>query len=243
MSRSTGTRAAAPAGHRAGAAAAVTGALALAALSHVGCDYVRSIGFADPGARGAAGDGGLATPFDGAIPADPALPDGDEPAPAGQSWTTLRLGVRADVDVLFVVGSTPSMAAAQAKLAAAVPRLLGALGDARDRPHLHLGVVTADLGAGPLPDGRCRPGGDAAALRRAASVPGCVAPLDGARLFRVAVEHLETGRLELAQAQRDVPRFLFGGLVGVTSRKGEFVGLGVHQSSSPVSPPHGPVSF
>src|SRR5581483_2182930 len=81
-------------------------------------------------------------------------------------WVELRLGVaRQDIDLLFVIDNSPSMAPKQAELA-----------------HFHVGVVTTDLGAQSFNLGsQCRPGGDGARLQAlgAAATPDCRPPTGG----------------------------------------------------------------
>src|SRR5438105_2385070 len=106
------------------------------------------------------------------------------------NWVELRLGVeRQDIDILFVLDNSPSMAPKQAELAHRFPALLSLLGSnaPNGRPaHFHLGVVTTDLGAQQFNIGaQCRPGGDGAKLQPlgAAATPDCRPPTGGARFI------------------------------------------------------------
>jgi hypothetical protein len=102
------------------------------------------------------------------------------------SWVELRIGVeRTDVDLLFVIDNSPSMAPKQSALQQQFAGLWTAL-DANaklGRPaHFHVGVVTTDLGAQQFNlTGQCRPGGDGARLQAlgAAATPDCLPPTGG----------------------------------------------------------------
>ncbi|HZS42235.1 MAG TPA: hypothetical protein VFF06_35640 [Polyangia bacterium] len=105
-------------------------------------------------------------------------------------WVELRLGVaRQDIDLLFVIDNSPSMAPKQAELARRFPDLLALLGSnaPNGQPaHFHVGVVTTDLGAQSFNLGsQCRPGGDGARLQAlgAAATPDCRPPTGGARFI------------------------------------------------------------
>ncbi len=74
------------------------------------------------------------------------------------------------VDVLFVLDDGPTMGPKLDAVRAAVPGFIATLDDAAQigqRVWYHLGVVTADLGAGAQPNAAlgCRPGGDGAVVR------------------------------------------------------------------------------
>lgn len=55
-----------------------------------------------------------------------------------------------DLDLLFVVDNSGSMADQQAALAASFPRMIDVLGELDELPNLHIGVVTSDLGTSGL---------------------------------------------------------------------------------------------
>jgi hypothetical protein len=111
---------------------------------------------------------------------------GDTP---DQLWTELRLGQSHNdkIDLLFMIDNSPSMAPKQNELRARFPQLLQALDPTLtgNRPiHLHIGVVTSDLGAGPfnINMGQCRPGGDGGrlvAVGAFADPARCKPPTDG----------------------------------------------------------------
>lgn len=93
----------------------------------------------------------------------------------GDNVICIQSKVLNQIDVLFVVDDAPSMSVKLATLRAALPQLasrLDAYAAGGLSVSLHVGVVTADLGAGPaaLPQFGCRPGGDGAVLRATAGV-------------------------------------------------------------------------
>jgi len=81
-----------------------------------------------------------------------------------QEVTTLKAIPNRELDVLFVVDNSPSMAEEQASLARNFPRMIRRLANARRRTsNLHIGVVTSDMGTSGLQERR--------RLRRSAAVP------------------------------------------------------------------------
>ena len=90
-----------------------------------------------------------------------------------------------EVDILFVVDNSYSMAGLQSQLARQFPRLIDALRTQKLQggiPDVRIGVVSSDLGAGPYTfqsdQGSCLPGGDGGKLQRTARVAGCTPPSD-----------------------------------------------------------------
>jgi hypothetical protein len=95
----------------------------------------------------------------------------------------LPFGRHADVDILFVVADSPSMAPKQAALIQALPAFAGELamlGRSDGPRHFHLGVVTSDLGAGTHGDGECVvPGDNGLLVQLGRDAPaGCQPPSD-----------------------------------------------------------------
>ncbi|MDB4969468.1 MAG: hypothetical protein JWN44_5157 [Myxococcales bacterium] len=93
-----------------------------------------------------------------------------EPCAAGDVLCIESSSGHDEIDVLFVLDDAPSMGVKLAALRAALPRLLATLDGYPAQGvsiSYHVGVVTADLGAGPatLPQLGCHPGGDGAVLR------------------------------------------------------------------------------
>lgn len=77
--------------------------------------------------------------------------------------TTIPVDLRRQLDLLFVVDNSGSMAGEQASLAAQFPRFMDILGRVEGgAPDLHIGVVTSDVGAVGRTDltGACRGDGD-----------------------------------------------------------------------------------
>ena len=80
----------------------------------------------------------------------------------------VRLTPRDKVDILFMVDDSPSMSPKQQALRQSFPSLLQAaiaLAGAGLPASYHIGVVTSDLGAGPIPIAGCNVGGDGGVLR------------------------------------------------------------------------------
>ncbi|MBK8479737.1 MAG: hypothetical protein IPL40_00955 [Proteobacteria bacterium] len=116
----------------------------------------------------------------------------DSPPAASGNQTTEIFPQTLDtqVDLLFLVDSSLSMAGEQATLKAQFPALIEALrtpklgpagcslaaGDC-NIPDVHIGVITPDLGYGPAVGG-CRAGGDQAKLLNQARTAGCPTPND-----------------------------------------------------------------
>ncbi len=122
---------------------------------------------------------------------------GDTP---DELWTELRLGATNNnqIDLLFMVDNSPSMAPKQAELRTRFPLLLQALQDNADAghpAHYHIGVVTSDLGAGMANiNGQCRPGGDFGRLQAigSAAPATCGAFADGTYYLDLdQVNHLD----------------------------------------------------
>jgi len=99
---------------------------------------------------------------------EPPLPDAEPPAPDGgecglpPATREVRIADLRDVDLLFMIDDSGSMAEEQASLAAEIPRLLRVLATGENlvtgesfEPvrSLRVGVVTSDLGSGP--EGAC----------------------------------------------------------------------------------------
>ncbi len=85
-----------------------------------------------------------------------------------------------DVDLLFVIDNSGSMAEEQASLALwARDALFGTLElDPDTQLNLHIGVVSTNMGAGPFAISGCEGSGDGGALRSEPRLAGCEAPLD-----------------------------------------------------------------
>jgi hypothetical protein len=80
------------------------------------------------------------------------------------------IGAARDIDLLFVVGNSPSMGEEQASLTRAFPALVAELKKAPGGlPNLHIAVVSSDLGAGPTAVKGCIPIGDRGRFQTKAS--------------------------------------------------------------------------
>ena len=108
---------------------------------------------------------GSAPAADGGAPAEggPPAPDAAAPAPDVAAPPTR------DLDILFMIDNSPTMAEEQDKLRRNFPVFMKALqAIPGGLPNVHIGVVTSDLGAGmkPLNNGGCpRVGGDRGVLQ------------------------------------------------------------------------------
>ena len=105
----------------------------------------------------------------------------------------LKANPNPDLDLLFVIDDSASMADKQAALAAAFPKFLDQLGNLRGgTPNLHIGVVSPDMGTkgsavaepGP-PVGGGGPGGCVGTGKNGALLRGSAA-LDGSDVFAIA---------------------------------------------------------
>ncbi len=133
-----------------------------------------------------AGSGGDAPPPPGVDGAGPMAADArssDAPlavrplAPDGSRCTRPAGEAPREVDLLFVIDNSPTMAGKQRLLAAAMPALVDELQKAPGGlPSLHVGFVTSDVGAGTLISAHCKPGGDRGRL---IFRPGCGSDRDG----------------------------------------------------------------
>ena len=82
-----------------------------------------------------------------------------------------------DVDVLFVIDNSGSMAEEQASLVNNFQRMVTILDNVEGgMPNLHVGVVSADVGAGPFNISGCTGNGDNGILQSAPTSEGCSAP-------------------------------------------------------------------
>jgi len=93
---------------------------------------------------------------------------------AGALKTTTKKRIT-DVDLLFVVDNSGSMAQEQKNLSKNFPRLMKRLD--KEMTSYRVGVVSTDLGAGALyRDSSCVPGGDGGKLQSKLMTTGCVGP-------------------------------------------------------------------
>jgi hypothetical protein len=126
----------------------------------------------DGGGDGPGGDG---KPGDGASDFQPT----DGPEKAQQSTWYFPQHPENDVDILFVIDTSNSMAEEQTNLAANIPKLIEALKDPQGKlPDLHIGVITVDLGAGNYQLPSCETNGDNGKLQASPTTAGCTPPAD-----------------------------------------------------------------
>jgi hypothetical protein len=116
-----------------------------------------------------------------------------------------QASVNRNLDVLFMVDDSSSMAPLQNKLAASFPEFMKVLENLPGGlPNLHLGVVSSSMGAGRNPSiDRCPPGGDRGVLRSAPVGAACAkGQLDPGQHFIASINGMTnyTGTLEDAFA-------------------------------------------
>ena len=111
---------------------------------------------------------------DAAIP-DAAPPDAAECADPPCDWVVAL--VNRDLDMLFVVDNSGSMAEEQANLVANFHHIVNLLENMEGGlPDLHVGVISTDVGAGPFNISGCSATGDNGALQAAPTSVGCSPP-------------------------------------------------------------------
>jgi hypothetical protein len=91
--------------------------------------------------------------------------------------------IKDQVDLLFVIDDSPSMAPKQAELRARFPQLITILDEFANQgspADYHIGVVTTDLGAGAYTGTNCKPNGLGGKLQKLGrkAPTGCVGPTD-----------------------------------------------------------------
>jgi hypothetical protein len=103
-----------------------------------------------------------------------------------EGWAEIPVEVNRDLDILFVIDDSGSMAEEQASLAANFDRFIGVLENLEGGlPNIHLGVVSTDLGAGGWAIAGCEGDGGGGRLQSAAR--GDCAPPDGAFIRDIAL--------------------------------------------------------
>jgi hypothetical protein len=90
-------------------------------------------------------------------------PPAGDPLICGEALRDLPVGVNRSLDILVVIDTAPSMAGEQASLATNIRRFASVFESIEGGlPDLHLGVITADLGAGGFAVAGCGDGDDGA---------------------------------------------------------------------------------
>ncbi|MBX3162068.1 MAG: hypothetical protein KF773_39260 [Deltaproteobacteria bacterium] len=90
----------------------------------------------------------------------------------------IPVNINRDIDILFLIDKSPTMADEQAALTANFPRFIRSLSQIEGGlPNIHLGVISQDIGAGNMTvGGTCTGLGDNGNLLATARVPGCTPP-------------------------------------------------------------------
>ncbi len=88
------------------------------------------------------------------------------------------VNINRDLDILFLIDKSPTMADEQASLTANFPRFMQILANVEGGlPNVHIGVISQDIGAGGMTvGGNCTGSGDNGNLLAQARVPGCTPP-------------------------------------------------------------------
>lgn len=100
------------------------------------------------------------------------------PEQAGIEVKDIPVRIERDLDLLFLIDKSPTMADEQAGLAANFPRFIEVLSQFEGGlPNVHIGVISQDLGAGGLTvGGNCAGAGDDGDLLATPRLPGCTPP-------------------------------------------------------------------
>jgi len=113
---------------------------------------------------------------------DAAVPDAAELSmctvpPCDDVVAVIPTEINRDLDLLFVIDNSGSMAEEQASLQSSTGRFLNVLANIEGGlPNLHMGVVSTDVGAGPFNISGCSGQGDNGILQNAPRNAGCSPP-------------------------------------------------------------------
>src|SRR5688572_472844 len=100
-----------------------------------------------------------------------------DPNQAKEQYHDIPVEVNRDIDILFVIDNSGSMAEEQASLATNFNRFVNVLENIEGGlPNIHLGVISSDLGAGPFNISDCDGNGDNGALQNAPRDGACSPP-------------------------------------------------------------------
>jgi len=154
--------------------------LVLAACSTRNPAYVHGDAAPDHGVtpdRGVLLDHGPDGPLMRDLPWQPPPPD-TGPPPLDPETYYFPANVKKDLDILFVVDNSNSMAEEQKALAGAFPQFVDMLATmSGGMPNVHIGVISSDLGAGNYGLPSCEvPGGDGGKLQSQPKAAGCMPP-------------------------------------------------------------------
>lgn len=100
------------------------------------------------------------------------------PTPEKVETKDIPINIERDIDILFVIDKSPTMADEQAGLTANFPRFMQLLSQVEGGlPSVHIGVISQDIGAGGLTvGGNCSGVGDDGKLLATPRIPGCTPP-------------------------------------------------------------------
>lgn len=119
---------------------------------------------------------------DAAVDAARSCEAGSSAPPMHWRETVIPQTTRKDIDILFVIDNSASMAREQKNLTRNFPKLIDALRSTKlggRIPDVHIGVVSTDLGVGPYTVPTCgHRGGDGALMQNTARSAGCPTPTD-----------------------------------------------------------------
>ncbi|HEU5056206.1 MAG TPA: hypothetical protein VFU21_06765 [Kofleriaceae bacterium] len=101
------------------------------------------------------------------------------PRPSGEQRQEIPTSTNRDIDILFVVDDSDSMAQEQGSLARNFPEFVRVLESIGDLPDVHLGVVSSNVGTAPYEVGDCEGQGDDGLLQ----VPPACPPLTDGRRY------------------------------------------------------------
>jgi hypothetical protein len=91
-----------------------------------------------------------------------------DPKPTKEGQSSIPVEINRDIDILFVIDNSGSMAEEQASLAANFGRFINVLENIEGGlPNVHLGIVSTDTGAGPFNISGCSGNGDNGTLQSA----------------------------------------------------------------------------
>ena len=93
------------------------------------------------------------------------------PRPSGEQRQEIPVSTNRDIDILFVVDDSDSMAQEQASLARNFPEFVRVLESIGDLPDVHLGVVSSDVGTAPYDVDGCEGQGDDGVLHAPSTCP------------------------------------------------------------------------
>jgi len=100
-----------------------------------------------------------------------------EPNQEKEQFKDIPVEINRDIDILFVVDNSGSMAEEQASLQQNFNRFVNVLSNIEGgRPNLHMGVISTDVGAGAFQISGCSGSGDNGGLQNAPRNAGCSPP-------------------------------------------------------------------